>query len=148
VIYIEHEGSLYLGHSRSWPVEIWSQRQRRWLPYHGRTPKPIEWGTIVDEAEARRVMGEPDGEADAPAATFLQVSAKHPFVMRLASGAAPAFFNRKTLRWHPWPGPIPPCARPISKADVWRDMRHEMLGLDFGTVDRPWREWPIWPSRP
>jgi hypothetical protein len=90
----------------------------------------------------------PAEAAETAATTFMVVYTKHRLVLRFAAPGEPAsFFNRKTLRWHPWPRPIPPCARPVSIADAWRDMRYEMLGLDFGTIERPWREWPIHPRR-
>jgi len=56
MIFIEHEGSLYRGLSRAWPKEVWSQRQRKFLPYTGNVPKPIEWGSEISEAEAINTM--------------------------------------------------------------------------------------------
>jgi hypothetical protein len=142
--YILEDGVLYRGQSRPWPVERWSRRQRRFLPYRGKTPKDITWGKIIGEAEAREIMGDApveDAESgDAP--RFLLVLAKHSFVLRVSPGAPAEFFNRKTLRWHPWPGPIPAPAWPISKADVWRTIYQDTKRLDFGTLDRPYREWP------
>lgn len=145
--YILEDGVLYRGFSRSFPVERWSRRQRRFLPYRGKTPKPIEWGDLIDEAEARAFMD--DAPAEAPAApiesgdepSFWTVAAKFPFVMRMSSAGA-EFYNRRTGRWHRWPGEFPPCARMVTKADAWRWLRHQALALDFGTIDPPYRDWP------
>jgi hypothetical protein len=85
----------------------------------------------------------PAEAAETAAATFMVVYAKHRLVLRFAAPGEPAsFFNRKTLRWHPWPRPIPPCARPVSKAAAWTSIYQDTRHLDFGTLDRPWREWP------
>jgi hypothetical protein len=143
MIYIESEGALFRGHSRAWPGEVWSRRQHRWLPYHGRTPKDVDWGTEVSDGEARDIMGEapPAGTETGNAATFLRVYGKYSFIIRLCAGEAD-FFNRKTLCWNRWPRPIPAPARPISKAAAWRSIYQETMHLDFGTLDRPYREWP------
>jgi len=140
--YILEGGVLYRGFSRSFPVERWSRRERRWVKYRGKTPKGIEWGDLIDEAEARQIMDEAPAPAvsdDAP--SFWVVLAKYPFVIR-GSAAGAHFFNRRTGRWHEWPGSIPPCVHLVSQADAWKWLRSEALGLDFGTVERPWREWP------
>ena len=57
VIYIENEGVLYRGFARAWPQEIWSKKEGKFVPYKGVVPKPIEWGYIIDEAEAKEMMG-------------------------------------------------------------------------------------------
>ncbi|MGO8915403.1 MAG: hypothetical protein ACLQJR_05795 [Stellaceae bacterium] len=56
MIFIESEGALYRGASRCWPKERWSKRQRRFLPYTGAVPKPIEWGSEISRAEALNMM--------------------------------------------------------------------------------------------
>jgi hypothetical protein len=56
MIFIEHEGSLYRGVSRAWPKEVWSRRQRKFIPYGGKAPKPVEWGSEISEAEAINMM--------------------------------------------------------------------------------------------
>ena len=59
MIYIENEGALFRGPSRGLPVEVWSARERKFVPYAGAgKPKPIEWGHAISEAEARKMMGE------------------------------------------------------------------------------------------
>jgi hypothetical protein len=75
-------------------------------------------------------------------ATFRVLYAKHMVILRLLHGEPAMFFNRRTLRWHAWPGPIPAPARPITQADAWRSIYEDSIGLDFGTLDRPQREWP------
>jgi hypothetical protein len=55
--FIENEGALFRGYSRGHPTEVWRRRERRWVPYAGSVPQPIEWGNIIDEAEAREMMG-------------------------------------------------------------------------------------------
>jgi hypothetical protein len=55
VIYIENEGALFRGPARAWPREVFAGGQ--WAPYEGQTPKDVEWGNEIDEAEAQRLMG-------------------------------------------------------------------------------------------
>lgn len=86
---------------------------------------------------AEGVAQEPDGEP-----SFWTVAAKHPFVMRLSPTTGAEFYNRRTGRWHRWPGPVPPCVRMVTKAAAWKWLRSEALGLDFGTLDRDHRDWP------
>jgi hypothetical protein len=105
-----------------------------------RAPWRIRGGSFFGhdgERIDRPAMAAPKDDA----ATFMKVCAKHSFIIRLSTGEA-EFFNRRTLRWHPWPGPIPPCARPVSKAVAWTSIYQDTRHLDFGTLDRPWREWP------
>lgn len=67
MIYIENEGALFRGPARAWPKEVWNGKA--FEPYKGAVPKDIEWGSEIDEAEARRIMGgaEP-GDAKSPGA--------------------------------------------------------------------------------
>jgi hypothetical protein len=53
-VYIENEGALYRGFARAWPQEIWNGTE--FVPYEGEVPKGIEWGDIIDEAEAKRLI--------------------------------------------------------------------------------------------
>lgn len=53
-VYIENEGAIYRGFARAWPQEIWNGTE--FVPYKGKTPKGIEWGNIIDEAEAHRLI--------------------------------------------------------------------------------------------
>ena len=53
IVYIEHDGALYRGLSRAWPDEVWNGKA--WAPYKGETPKPIDWGTVITEAQAERL---------------------------------------------------------------------------------------------
>jgi hypothetical protein len=67
MIYIENEGALYRGPARGVPREIWNAKEKKFVPYKGAVPKPIEWGYEIDEAEAREMMGieeEGDGKND------------------------------------------------------------------------------------
>lgn len=52
VRYYENEGAIFRGFARAWPQEVWSDRQREWLPYEGRVPKPVDWGSEISEEEA------------------------------------------------------------------------------------------------
>jgi hypothetical protein len=54
--YIENEGALFRGPSRSFPKEVWSRKQREFVPYTGTTPKPVDWGDEISEAEAINMM--------------------------------------------------------------------------------------------
>jgi hypothetical protein len=106
-----------------------------------RAPWRIRGGSFFGhdgERIDRPAMAAPKDDA----VTFMKVSAKYSFVIRLCAGEQPAFFNRRTLRWHPWPRPIPPCARSVSRAVAWTSIYQDTRHLDFGTLDRPWREWP------
>lgn len=57
--YIEHLGDLYMGFTRPWPEAVWNRRDKRWYKYEETGGKPIEWGEIITEEEAKRIMGEP-----------------------------------------------------------------------------------------
>ena len=56
MIYIEHEGALYRGPARGVPTEVWSRRDKKWKPYQGTTPKPVDWGEKISEQEAHAMM--------------------------------------------------------------------------------------------
>lgn len=52
IVYIEHDGALFRGTSRSCPQEVWSHREQQWKPYSFDAPwKPVEWGTEITEEE-------------------------------------------------------------------------------------------------
>jgi hypothetical protein len=55
LIYIENEGALFRGSARAWPKEVWDGS--KFTPYTGQVPKGIEWGHVIDENEAKRLMG-------------------------------------------------------------------------------------------
>lgn len=55
MIYIENEGALFRGPSRAWPKEVWAGGE--WKPYSGQVPKDVDWGSIIEEAEAQKMMG-------------------------------------------------------------------------------------------
>jgi hypothetical protein len=56
MIYIENEGVLFRGLSRSFPKEVWGHKTHTWHPYTGSVPKPIEWGDEISAAEAINTM--------------------------------------------------------------------------------------------
>lgn len=59
MVYIENDGALFRGISRGLPKEVWSRPERCWRPYsYAAAYKPIEWGTIISEAEAQEMMAE------------------------------------------------------------------------------------------
>jgi len=62
MIYIENEGALFRGVSRGIPKEVWNPQERRFEPYDGKVPKPIEWGEVISEQEAQEIMGEEEPE--------------------------------------------------------------------------------------
>lgn len=64
MIYIENEGALFRGPARGVPLEVWSARQGKFLPYKGNMDKPVDWGNEIDEVEAKRMMG--DNKQDQP----------------------------------------------------------------------------------
>lgn len=60
MIYIENDGALFRGVSRGLPKEVWSRKAQAWKPNTFDEPfKPIGWGTVISEAEATKLMGEP-----------------------------------------------------------------------------------------
>lgn len=62
MVYIENEGALFRGPSRSWPKEVWNGKE--FAPYQGSVPKPIEWGDVISENEAKSMMGGNGGAAE------------------------------------------------------------------------------------
>ena len=58
MIFIENEGAIFRGFSRSFPTEVWHAAEGRFVPYEGKTPKPIEWGTVISSAECWRIIAE------------------------------------------------------------------------------------------
>jgi hypothetical protein len=56
MIFIESEDALFRGSSRSFPKEVWSRKERKFVPYTGVTPKPIEWGNEISGSEAINMM--------------------------------------------------------------------------------------------
>ena len=58
LIYIEHEGALFKGPTRAHPTERYDFRDRNWHPYKGETPKAVDWGTQITEAEATVMMAD------------------------------------------------------------------------------------------
>jgi hypothetical protein len=54
--FLEHEGALYRGISRSHPKEVWHPDERRFVPYQGTVPKAIEWGYEISTTEAMNIM--------------------------------------------------------------------------------------------
>jgi hypothetical protein len=58
-IYIENDGALFRGISRGLPKEVWSPKEQQWKPYkYEGAFKPVEWGTVISEAEAKKMMAE------------------------------------------------------------------------------------------
>lgn len=60
LIFIENEGALFRGPARAWPKEVWTGSQ--FAPYTGTVPKPIEWGNVITDAEAARLMRGEDSD--------------------------------------------------------------------------------------
>jgi hypothetical protein len=63
MVYIEHEGALFRGPSRSTPREVWREAEGKFVPYAPSRPPGVEWGEVIDPEAAAEIMG-----ADAPAA--------------------------------------------------------------------------------
>lgn len=55
LIYTENEGAIFRGPSRAWPSEVWSDKERAFVPYSGDVPKDVAWGDIITEEEAKRL---------------------------------------------------------------------------------------------
>lgn len=55
MIFIEHEGALYRGKSRAWPEEVY-RKGEGFVPYACAKAKPPEWGEVIDEAAAAKLM--------------------------------------------------------------------------------------------
>lgn len=59
MIFIENDGALFRGPARGVPTEVWSPSRRSFVPYKGAgKPKPVEWGTVVSDADAKELMGD------------------------------------------------------------------------------------------
>lgn len=56
MIYIENEGALFRGTARTLPLEVWNSESRAWRSYQAQEDKPIEWGYLIEEAEAHLIM--------------------------------------------------------------------------------------------
>lgn len=60
--YIENDGALYRGPARGVPLEVWSARQKKFIPYALKDqPRGVEWGEIIDDAAAQEIMAQPFG---------------------------------------------------------------------------------------
>lgn len=66
MIYIENEGALFRGPSRAWPKEVWVDGAFK--PYSGNVPKDVDWGDVIDEAQAQKLMGGAEAEQPEQAA--------------------------------------------------------------------------------
>lgn len=56
MIYIENEDALFRGYVVFRPLEIWSKKQKKFVPYEGEVPKPHMWGNVITEQEAKEWM--------------------------------------------------------------------------------------------
>jgi N-acetylneuraminic acid mutarotase len=56
--FIENEGALFRGLSRSWPKEIFSFKDKCWKPYEGEIPKGQAWGSEISALEAAELIAE------------------------------------------------------------------------------------------
>ena len=65
MVYIENDGALFRGVSRAWPAEVWNGSE--FVPYDGSVPKPVDWGDVISDAEAKALMGD-GADVKAPAA--------------------------------------------------------------------------------
>lgn len=54
MVYIENEGALFRGPARAWPEQVWNGKA--FVKYAGAVPKDIDWGNVIDEAEAKELM--------------------------------------------------------------------------------------------
>lgn len=56
-VFIENDGALFRGPARGLPQEVWNGSE--FVPYRGAgQPRDVSWGTVIDEAEAQRLMGQ------------------------------------------------------------------------------------------
>lgn len=60
MIYIENEGALFRGPARAWPKEVWVGGE--WKPYSGNVPKDVDWGNVIDDTEAKAIMGDAEAQ--------------------------------------------------------------------------------------
>lgn len=57
MLFIENEGALFRGPARGVPLEVWSRLENKFIPYRfAGQPKPIDWGHLIDEAQAIQLM--------------------------------------------------------------------------------------------
>lgn len=57
-VLIENDGALFRGFALSHPQEVWGPLWG-WKPYaDAGKPKPVEWGSVIDEAQALALMHE------------------------------------------------------------------------------------------
>lgn len=69
MVFIENDGALFRGPARGVPQEVWNVAQGKFVPYAlAGQPKPVDWGTVIDEAEAQRLMGQGGDNQQAEAA--------------------------------------------------------------------------------
>ena len=63
--YVENEGALYriTGPSNGFPNEVWSPKEKKFVPYEGDVPKPVSWGQDVPKEEAERFIQECGGQS-------------------------------------------------------------------------------------
>ncbi|WP_125468819.1 hypothetical protein [Methylomagnum ishizawai] len=65
MVFIENEGALFRGPSRSNPTEVYVGGGKGWIPYaDAGKEKPISWGYIIDGPEVRKMMEKIDAERD------------------------------------------------------------------------------------
>ena len=58
LLFIEHEGALYRGPHRGVPLQVWVPGEQQFVPYKlAGQPKEIDWGTLIPEEQAKRMMG-------------------------------------------------------------------------------------------
>jgi hypothetical protein len=61
MVLIENEGALFRGPARGRPTEVYVGGDKGWAPYaDAGKPKPIDWGNVIDENEAKELMAELD----------------------------------------------------------------------------------------
>jgi len=58
--YVENEGALFRikGPSNAFPDEVWSAKEKRFIPYAGEVPKPMGWGDDISAEEAEEMMND------------------------------------------------------------------------------------------
>ena len=91
LVFIENEGALFRGVGRAWPEEVWSRRQRAFVPYEGKVPKPVDWGTVISEEEAREMVAQlkpPTADLAASSGFIEQENRDADYLADLVSGAA------------------------------------------------------------
>lgn len=59
MVYVENDGALFRGISRSHPSEVWFGPTKGWVPYTFEGAfKPVEWGTEISQPEADRIIAD------------------------------------------------------------------------------------------